>query len=321
MIEGLVYTSRGKGSFVADAVMGQDSRHIKNKADQLGVVFEHAAGLFMSDIIMAIDEEAFSQHIQINLCLSNDSYEREAENLQRLVKQGINKILLFMVIQYNENIVNPNIPLYLRLQEQGICLLLLDCRIPGFLIPAITYDDYNAYKRLVKFMKDRKCRRLVYISRIDNASTTVERLSGFKDGLLENNLPYEEKQIIRVQIQSSDSIVSDSYQLFSQFLKEGNNADAVLCSDELIAAGVFNALDKAGLPLRSRPVVGGMGSTRNLHVLQNNPYVLLEDDTHRLGREAAAVILRGEMPYPGEKNGRKFHRIIPVPLRVPRILK
>lgn len=321
MTEGLVYTSRGKGTFVSDAAMRQDAPKAGKKANQLGVVFEHGSGIFMSDIIMGIDEEAFSRKTQINLCLSNNSYEREAENLQRLVKQGIDKILLFMVLDYNENTLNPNLPLYLRLQERGVRILLLACHIPGFPIPAITYDDYDAFRRLVKFMKEKKCKRLAYITRLDNASTTEERMRGFKDGLLENHLPYDKKFCIRVGIGSFDSVASDSYCVFSRFLKNGNIADAVLCSDEMIAAGVFNALEKAGIPSRSRPIVGGMGSNRNLDVLKGNPYVLLEDDTHRLGRESASIILSGDLPYHKERNGTMFHRILSVPLRVPKVLK
>ncbi|MCD6385778.1 GntR family transcriptional regulator [Candidatus Sumerlaeota bacterium] len=320
-MEGLVYTSRGRGTFVADAALRQDIRQIKNAANQLGVVFGHGAGLFMSDIILGVDEEAFSRKTQINLCLSNNSYEREAENLHRLVKQGIDKIILFIVIDNNERTVNPNIPLYLRLQERGIRILLLACRIPNSPIPAVTFDDYNAFRRLVRFMKDKNCKRLVYVTRTDNASTSVERLQGFKDGLLENQLPYTEHSIVRVRYQSFDSVVSDSYQYFSRFLKTTTVPDAVLCSDEMIAAGVFNALEKADLPARARPIVGGMGSYRNLHVLKGNPYVLLENDTHRLGREATAVILSGELPYPGKRNTNVFHRLIPVPLRVPKVLK
>jgi GntR family transcriptional regulator of arabinose operon len=321
MMEGLVYTSRGKGTFVSDAAMRQDAPQASKKASQLGVVFEHGSGIFMGDIIMGIDEEAFSRNTQINLCLSNNSYEREAENLQRLVKQGIDKILLFMVLDFNENTINPNIPLYLRLQERGVQILLLSCRIPGFPIPAITYDDYDAFRRLVKFMKDKKCKRLGYVTRLDNASTTQERIRGFKDGLLENGLPYHEEFCIRVGIEFFDSVAADSYRVFNQFLKKGEIPDAILCSDELVAAGVYNALEKNSVPPGSRPIVGGMGCNRNLHVLKGNPYVLLEDDTHRLGRESTAIILSGDLPYHKERNGTMFHRIIPVPLRVPKVLK
>ena len=321
MNEGLVYTSRGKGAFVSDAIMRQESRKPKINLNQLGVVFEHGSGYFMNDIIMGIDEEAFSRNTQISLCLSNNSYEREAENLQRLIKQGITKILLFMVLSNKETAINPNIPLYLRLQEQGIQLLLLDCRIPGFPIPAITFDDYNAYRQLVKFMKDKKCKRLAYIMRTDNSSTSVDRLNGFKDGLLSNNLPYDERSIIRVDLQSLDSLVSDANQSFSQFLNMGINVDGIICSDEMIAAGVFSALQKAWLLTRARPIVGGMGSLRNQHVLKGNPYVMLEYETRRLGREAASVMLRGELPQAFEKNGNLFHRIIPVSLRIPKGLK
>ncbi|GAB4321615.1 MAG: hypothetical protein Kow0059_16310 [Candidatus Sumerlaeia bacterium] len=321
VVEGLVYTSPGRGSFVSDAAIRQNARHFSLKGNHLGVVFEHAAGSFMGDIIMGIDEEAFSRKAQITLCLSNNSYEREAENLQRLAQQGIDKILLFMVLQNDERALNPNIPIYLRLQEQGLRILLLACRIPGFPIPAITYDDYNAYRRLIRFLSEKGCRRPAYVTRFDNASTTVERMAGFKDGLLENGLAFDERRLLRVRFQTYDTIVSDAEQTFGAFLAGGGRPDAVVCSDEMVAAGVFAALDAAGLSGPGGPLVGGMGSTRNLHVLKGHPYVLLEDDTRRLGREAAAVILRGELPAPDETDSSLFHRVIPVPLRVPRVLR
>ncbi|MEO8377933.1 MAG: LacI family DNA-binding transcriptional regulator, partial [Candidatus Sumerlaeota bacterium] len=245
--EGLVYANRGRGSFVSDAGSQPASRLPKNSTNHLGVVFEHASGSFMNDIIMGIDEEAFSRNAQIALCLSNNSYAREAEILQRLVRQGITRILLFMALSTDEDAMNPNIPIYLKLREQGVRILLLACRIPGFPIPAITYEDYNAFRRLVGFMKEKRKKKLAYVSRIDNASTSSERLRGFKDALLENNLPYDERRMVRVKMQGSETVVSDASQAFARFLRDGGGSDAVLCSDEMVAAGVFDALDKAGL--------------------------------------------------------------------------
>lgn len=315
--EGLVYASRGRGSFVADAAAARSVKSRAAQGNQIGVVFEHASGSFMNDIIAGIDEEVFSRNAQINLSLSNNSYEREAENLQRLAQQGITRILLFMVLSNDERAINPNIPLYLRLQDQGVRLLLLACVIPGFPIPAITYDDYNAFRRLVTFLKEKKKRRIAYVTRIDNASTTSERLRGFKDGLLENNLPYDEKRIVRVSWSNHEMIVSGAAQAYRQFIKNNGPPDAVLCSDEMVAAGVFDAMDAAS----SRPLVGGMGSMRNLHVLKGNPYILMEDDTHRLGQEAAAALLDDRVPLYTAGDTRTFHHVIPVKLRLPKSLK
>jgi len=321
--EGLVYASRGRGSFVADGFTRQNARVGREKNRSLGVVFEHASGSFMSDIIMGIDEEAFQRNTQIALCLSNNSYEREAENLERLVQQGVDRILLFMVLKNDDKAVNVNIPLYLRLQEQGVRLLFIACNIPGLQIASIIYDDYNAFRRLVKHMRDKGCRRLVYVTRIDNASTTVERTRGFKDGLLEFGLTYDARSILPIRIQSMDSVVSDTARQFYDHIRDGLEFDAILCSDEMVAAGVFDALERLKPAGRSdrQLLVGGMGSARNLHVLKGNPYILLEDDTHRLGREAAAMMLGGELPGNGEADLGTLHRVLPVPLKVPRSLK
>jgi DNA-binding LacI/PurR family transcriptional regulator len=194
-------------------------------------------------------------------------------------------------------------------------LLLLACNVPGFAIPSITYDDYNAFRRLVLHMRKMGKQHVAYITRRDNASTTSERLRGFKDGLLENGLSYSDSRIIQVQVQAYDSVLTDAADQFEGILREGFDADAILCSDEMIAAGVFKALDTVGNT--DGIVVGGMGSARNLHVLNGHDYVLLEDDTYRLGRDAAALMLRGELPSPGETNLDLFHNVIPVPLRIP----
>jgi GntR family transcriptional regulator of arabinose operon len=321
--EGLVYASRGRGSFVSDGVSRQKTRVGRQKNRSLGVVFEHASGSFMSDIIMGIDEEAFQRKTQITLCLSNNSYEREAENLERLVQQGIDRILLFMVLKCDNKAVNVNIPLYLRLQDQGIRLLFIACNIPGVQIPSITYDDYNAFRRLVKHMKEQGCRRLVYVTRVDNASTTIERLRGVKDGFLEHGLAYDARSVFEIRIRSMETVVSDTAAQFAEHVKGRMEFDAVLCSDEMVAAGVFEALGAGGSSRRRdrQPLVGGMGSARNLHVLKGNPYILLEDDTHRLGREAAAIMLGDDLPKVGESDLTTLHRVLPVPLRVPRALK
>lgn len=319
--EGLVYASRGRGSFVSDFAARSTTKVGAHKNRSLGVVFEHAAGSFMSDIIMGIDEEAFSHSVQINLCLSNNSYEREAENLERLAKQGVNRILVFMVLRMDEKALNVNIPLYLRLQEQGVRLLLIGCHLAGIQIPSITWDDYNAYRRLVQFVRQKGRRKPVYVTRVDNASTTTERLRGFKDGLLEQNLAFDASRIVLVRTPHVEGVTAAAYEQFLSFLDRERDTDAIVCSDEMVASGVFEALEERKRCLKAQPIVGGMGCMKNLHVLRGHPYALLEYETHQLGHQAAAMMLRDELPKPGESDSVLFHRVLPVQLRVPKSLK
>jgi GntR family transcriptional regulator, arabinose operon transcriptional repressor len=318
--EGLVYVTRGSGTFVADAAPRQ-MRQVNVSEQTIGVVFTHAAGAFMSEIIMGIDEEAFTRNAQINLSVSNNSYEREAEILQRLVRQGVRRILMFMVLEFNSRLLNPNIPLYLRLQENGVKLLFLGCNVPGLPLPSVTYDDYDAYRRLVRVLKEKGRRRLLCVVRNDNASSTIERVRAFKDGVLEFGLPFSESQLLEVDIESHNTLVSDTARRVTEFLRKNGDVDGIVCSDEMIAGGVVEALDACGIPADQHPLIGGMGIARNLHVLRGHPYVLLEEDTRRLGREATALMLNEKLALRGEVDRSAFHKIIQVPIRVPKTLR
>mgnify|MGYP000582197028 CR=1 FL=1 len=234
--EGLAYTVRGKGSFVADL---SSYPHVEKRSANrnIGVVLLHASDVFMSEIIQGIDEETFDLGAHINLCLSNDSYEREAEILNRLVEQGIKRILLFMVLSDDETMLNPNLTLYLNLQQQGVRILLIDCYLPDVLLPSVSWDNYGGLKNLVQYVHSQGCRNLAYVTRVNNASSIAKRLEGFKDGLLEQNLRYDPRRLLRVPKREGESLPENTCKIVADFLRQSPCVDAILCSDEEIAAG------------------------------------------------------------------------------------
>ena len=159
----------------------------------------------------------------------------------------------------------------------------------------------------MQFFRQKGRRKPVYVTRADNASTTTERLRGFKDGLLEQNLPYDPSRIVHVRTPHVEGVTAAAYQQFLAYLDRERDTDAIVCSDEMVASGVFEALDERRNSLKVQPIVGGMGCIKNLHVLRGHPYALLEYETHRLGHQAAAMMLRGELP----ETRRKRQRTLP----------
>lgn len=315
--EGLVYAVRGKGSFVADTstypklIEQQPNRNI-------GVVFENASGNFMADIIKGIDEEAYKLGAHINLCLSNDSFERESQILKGLVKQGVKHILLFMVLGKDENSLNVNLPLYLNLQAKGIKILLIDCYLPDVRLPSISWDDHGGMKKLVGYIHEQGCKNIAYVSRVDNATSTVKRFEGFKDGMLEYNLKYDPRNILKVNLGQYDNFSFNSKIATFELLKQTSNIDAILCSDEETASGVFEAIEQSHRYSLNKLRVGGFGNPKSRYLAGNRPYILLEQNTYKLGRLAAELILKNNLNNgkSGNEQNSVFRKILPVPLRL-----
>jgi GntR family transcriptional regulator of arabinose operon len=309
--EGLVYTIRGKGSFVADT---SAYPRVEGKAanENIGVVFENAPTVFMSALIRGIDEEIYEMGSHINLCLSNDSYSREAEILNRLVQQGVKRILLFMVIDDDPDALNPNVPLYLSLRDQGVRILQIDCYLPDLPLPAIAWDNYGGMKNLVEYFYRRGHRNLAYVTRTNNAVTVTKRMEGFKDGLLEWQLPFRPSRILRISGGGGEGLVENTARSVREFLVRDPEIDGILCSDELVASGVFQALHRE--PSASREVrVGGFGNPNTLLLQGDHPYVALVQDNHRLGRMAGGMIFNDHL-LDFEKQGSALRQVLPVPI-------
>ncbi|HNT36189.1 MAG TPA: LacI family DNA-binding transcriptional regulator, partial [bacterium] len=271
----------------------------------------------MSELIRGIDEEVFELGGHINLCLSNDSYEREAEILIRLTEQGTRRILLFMVLSNEFEALNPNLPLYLNLQERGVRLLLMDCSLPHVAIPSIRWDDHGGMFKLVAHMAERGCRHLAYIGRRNNATTTSNRYQGFKDALLEYGLPFDASRVKWASTNGTPSLTEKSRDAAIAWFQKPQTVDAVLCSDEEVAAGVFEALEVSPNVSPDRMVIGGFGSAKSGILAKNDRYVLLDQDTYLLGKIAAEAVVEksGESDTPARWG---FQRVLDVPIRIPR---
>jgi DNA-binding LacI/PurR family transcriptional regulator len=97
-----------------------------------------------------------------------------------------------------------------------------------------------------------------------------------------------------------------------EFLVRDPEIDGILCSDELVASGVFQALHRE--PSASREVrVGGFGNPNTLLLQGDHPYVALVQDNHRLGRMAGGMIFNDHL-LDFEKQGSALRQVLPVPI-------
>jgi len=102
------------------------------------------------------------------------------------------------------------------------------------------------------------------------------------------------------------------------FLKRKIKLDAILCSDEEIASGVFQALYAVPKIKPDKISIGGFGNPKSSNLISDCPYIFLEQNTYKLGRIAAKLILKNNI-MPTEANGKWniFHKILSVPILTP----
>jgi DNA-binding LacI/PurR family transcriptional regulator len=138
-------------------------------------------------------------------------------------------------------------------------------------------------------------------------------MEGFKDGLLEWQLPFRPSRILRVSGGSGEGLVENAARIVKEFLARDSEIDGILCSDELVASGVFQALNRE--PASSREIrVGGFGNPNTLLLQGDHPYVALVQDNHQLGRMAGGMIFNDRL-LDFEKQGPALRQVLPVPVQ------
>ncbi|OED38903.1 hypothetical protein AB833_17880 [Chromatiales bacterium (ex Bugula neritina AB1)] len=134
-------------------------------------------------------------------------------------------------------------------------------------------------------------RRFAFLRSCDHDIDSIEREQVFRDVLAENALPVVEERIL-----SASVFCSNSYQTTSDLLKSDRNIDAIICSDNSVAASVVNALYDLELRVPEDVVVSGFDNgvdsnecTPNLTAARINPETLADNVT-------SAIVRRLETP-------------------------
>jgi LacI family transcriptional regulator len=151
------------------------------KAYAVGVVIPTVYSPFYADLVSGI-EQTLSQHdYSLMLCSSNENPGREAELLKLLTQKRIDGLLLITCCSQTG-------PMVLDLVARGMPVVLLDRRIPGLRVDTVVTDSHAAGYKACQHLIEAGCRRIAMITFSLEASSSAERVAGYRAALAANVL-------------------------------------------------------------------------------------------------------------------------------------
>ncbi|MFH6933538.1 LacI family DNA-binding transcriptional regulator [Flavobacterium sp. YO12] len=200
-------------------VIGLNLKNRKTKT--IGVIIPNILNSFFAKVFSGIEKVADKKGYNVITCISNESLEKEVHTLEMLSNGTIDGFILSVseeaqkLQDYNHfsAIINDGTPIVMfdRIADEVEC-------------DKVVVDDFDSALNSTQHLIDLGCKNIALISSVDNLSVGKLRADGYLKALKDNNIPINEKIILRTDSEEDMKAKIDA--IFE------NKIDAIFALDE-----------------------------------------------------------------------------------------
>lgn len=213
----------------------------KNKTNTIGVIVPDIVNPFFGEVIKGITEVAEKSGLNIILCNTDESKEKELRALKILTEQRIQGIIIAPTSAEDE--FNSE---YLKtLENMGIPIVLVDGNVKYTTFNGVFVDNIKgAYEATEALIKEGH-RKIGVITGRMNSKPAKDRYLGYQKALLMNNIPLEERYSFY-----GDYKEETSYKITKNIMKMKDRPTALFVCSNMTTLGSLKAIyeEKINIP-------------------------------------------------------------------------
>ena len=211
---------------------------LKNrKTKTIGIIIPEIVHHFFATVINGIEQVANENGYSVIICLSDDSFDKEVLNMEMLANGSIDG---FTMSLSKETQFKGDFHHITEVIDQGMPVVLFDRVTNEILCDKVIIDDKTAAYEAVQSLIDKGRKKIALVTTVDYVSVGKLRTDGYIKALLDNDLPFNEKLIIKIED-------IDTCEITIAKLLEDKAIDAVFAVNELFAVTIIKTAHKIGL--------------------------------------------------------------------------
>lgn len=255
----------------------------ERRSSSIGVVVCEIANNFFSQAINGIESIAYNRGYHVIISQSHESYEREVVNVQHLASRSVDGLLVSLSSETTD------ISHFISLHEKGLPIVFFDRVSNEIITHKVIADNYKAsYDATVHLIKN-GYKKIAHITAAPFLSITKERLEGYKNALLENGLPYDEKYV--KYCSHGGKVAEEIEEALTNLLKLKQKPDAFVTAGDRITNGLLTALKKLQLKIPDDVAVVGFSNT-NIPELINPTLTTIRLPAFEMGQVATELLIQ-----------------------------
>jgi LacI family transcriptional regulator len=211
---------------------------LKNrKTKTIGIIIPEIVHHFFSTVINGIEQIANENGYSVVICLSDDSFDKEVLNMELLANGSIDGFIMSLS---KETQFKGDFHHITEVINQGMPVVMFDRVTNEVLCDKVIIDDKQAAYEAVQSLIDKGRKKIALVTTVDYVSVGKLRTDGYVKALLDNNLPFDEHLIIKIEdIDTCEIIIGK--------LLEDEAIDAVFAVNEIFAVTCIKTANKIGL--------------------------------------------------------------------------
>ncbi len=249
-----------------------------NRSQALGVIIRNIDDPFFSEILQGIEEVAQASGYSLFMAAAQHSLEREQAIVQAMVERRVDGMVICSTPVSTEQ--------SRQFASFGVPIVLVNNQAAEEYRYSIYHDDVYGSRQVTHHLIENGHRKIAYLGNAHAGRSTLDRLAGFRQALETAGIPIPGGYIHQVPGGRPENGIAG----LEHFLGLDELPTALVCYNDMIAIGVLQGLQRAGVHVPDQMSVTGFDNI--LFSAYTNPSLTTFDQPKRsIGAEAARLVL------------------------------
>ncbi len=230
------------------------ARSLKSKKTMtIGVVITNINRIFFPQVIKGIQDCAAKNGYNLMFCSSDDRLADEKRFIQMLENSWVDGIILDSVADAGDREYFNHLS-SLGGKKKSIPVVSLERKIDG--ISSVVVNNRQGGSIAARHLIDCGCRNIAHITGPLNSCLAADRLYGYKNELLKENLKTDDSMIVE-----GDYSPLSGYRAMRQLLTAGMEVDGIFAANDQMAIGAIKAVRENGIRIPEDIKIVGFDNT------------------------------------------------------------
>jgi DNA-binding LacI/PurR family transcriptional regulator len=250
---------------------------LKQRTKMIGVIVPDLVTHFFSSVISGIEEVAKEKGYFVIVSPSNESYLKEKENIENLMKARVEGFIVCLSQQTSDY------GHFEQITEAEIPLVFFDRVCLKEKVPTVVADSFEAARGITRHFYENSARRIAYISGPEHLNISDERRLGYLQGLSDCGLEFYSQYLESCDL-SPDSAAAATQRLLALSIPP----DAIFGINDTVVFAAMKEIRRSGLTVPEDIML--VGFTDEFHATVVHPMLTsVMHPTREMGKVAAGL--------------------------------